>query len=113
MAINEHSIGRLYVAQMRLEGKTAKRQWTTGIIQECEPWRRGKAKAFTIFKRRALLVGWWKKTQRSFETEREAELFEDVQWLDPQLMFTQPDEIAEWDDGREDSPTQDADTKLT
>ena len=78
MAVNEHSLGPLYVAAIRVN-----RTWcppSIGDITEMEhPWRRGKAVIFSVWPSRSLAVGIWVRMRKKHYMEA----YEDEQWLVP------------------------------
>lgn len=104
MAVNDHSLRALYLAQTKTSQRLIpfwRKDARVDVVQECEPWRRGHARMIpTLVFKRAVLIGWWKPYALEFDSEDEAEMFGDDQWLDPKKVFVQPDVIGDWDDGR-------------
>lgn len=92
MAIQEHSLGQLYVATVR--ARRCPPHWVD-IVQMHEPWRRGRATILYCGFGRALVIGRWKRTIYE-DIDKD---FADERWLAPQwLDSVTPDEISTWDD---------------
>lgn len=80
MAINEKSIGPLYVACTRVTSVF----WPhfVGIIEMEEPWRRGKALLVSVAPHYAMVIGIW---HRSMEQDIEED-FTDDRWFSPRWI---------------------------
>jgi hypothetical protein len=94
MAVNEYSLGALYLAKVRTEPGPVPVH-TVGITQMVPPWRVGRATLFPVWPQVGLVVGWWKKTIEDIEED-----FSDEQWLSPKRFDVRTEDIREWDEAQ-------------
>jgi hypothetical protein len=97
MAIQEHSVGPLYLAKVATNVRRVPVH-THGIIEMEEPWRRGRAIMFPYRPWLGISIGIWTKSIN----KEIAEDFADEQWLDPHQLEIPIDVIAKWDNGKEE-----------
>jgi hypothetical protein len=93
MAVNEISVGPLYLAVVPLN-RFACPVHKAGVVEIRSPWRRGRAVVFPFLPFRALVVGAWRRTLE----EDIAEDFEDDRWFNPKWLDDIPvSQIAGWE----------------
>ena len=89
MAVRELSVGPVYVAFPRLNRAFIPVQ-RIGVVQMKPPFREGKAVLVSFLPFVGVAVGWWKKVERSIQSEA-PELLE-FAWLNPKWVV--PDFVA-------------------
>jgi hypothetical protein len=94
MAVRERSLGPLYIAWVPVNRRVVPIH-TVGVVEECEPFRRGRGVLMPIALRRGLVVGLWTRYNR---TRNYRHLGHD-RWIMADEMDVAPMELGEWDRG--------------